>query len=116
LPAGSDKTFLYQQISDLNPPHQWLDPEQVSIQQLINTKIPIFMLAGEEDVFFMPPMIMDMYKERLPQAEFLTIPGTGHSPYFEKSEVFNTAVMRFISQEVFNTAVMRFISQIEAQA
>ena len=91
------KAFLNQEIRALNPPHRQTDTERVSVQQLADTKVPLFMLAGEEDVL-MPPVRMDMYKERLPHAHFLTIPRSGHSPYFEKPDIFNEAVMEFISK------------------
>ncbi len=90
------KAFLYQLIRGLNPPHQLLDGELLSTRQLSDSKVPTFMILGEEDYRF-PPEVTNMYRKRLPDAQILTIPGSGHSPYFEKPEIFNEAVMDFIS-------------------
>jgi 3-oxoadipate enol-lactonase len=92
-----NKAFLYGQIRDLNPPHKSQDGERFSTQQLSDTKVPKFMITGEEDYRF-PPEVTSIFKEKLPDAQFLTIPESGHSPYFEKPDIFNEAVMKFISK------------------
>jgi 3-oxoadipate enol-lactonase len=91
------KAFLYQEIAALNPPHRSASVDKITPEELRATKVPILMIAGEEDVLI-PPVVVEMYRQRIPHAEVLLVPGAGHSVYFEKPSVFNDAVVAFISQ------------------
>jgi len=91
------KAFLYQEITALNPPHRSISVDRIKPQELAATKVPILMIVGEQDVLI-PPVVVEMYRERIPHAKILLVPGAGHSVYFEKPEIFNDAVGQFISQ------------------
>ena len=56
---------------------------------------PVLLITGEAD-FYMPPLVMRMFKDRMKSAETYIFPATGHSAYWEQPEMFNRAVIEFI--------------------
>lgn len=95
-PAGA---FLYQQISDLNPPRDpafLAAPEPpVTEAQLSQLNVPILWLVGEDDAI-MPPGMLRVAHGLTPSSRFVVVPSSGHSVYFEAPEAFNAAVMDFL--------------------
>jgi 3-oxoadipate enol-lactonase len=95
-PAGA---FLYQQISDLNPPRDpafLAGPEPpVTRDQLAALTVPILWLVGELDQL-MPPAMMRAAHQLTPWSQFAVVPDCGHSVYFESPDAFNAIVLDFL--------------------
>jgi 3-oxoadipate enol-lactonase len=96
--------FLYQQISALNT---HVAPNLVSllfnmkheVSPIVERRIPILLLVGEEDVLT-PPQAMASVAAQIPHARFVTVPQAGHSVYFERAEEFNRIIKEFLLEHV----------------
>jgi 3-oxoadipate enol-lactonase len=94
------KRFLYQEISALNvnvPPNLLtkLNAMRHKVEPIIERRTPTLLLVGEEDQVT-PAKTMQLLAARLPHAHFVTIPGAGHSVYFERPDEFNKIVIEFL--------------------
>jgi 3-oxoadipate enol-lactonase len=94
------KAFLYSQISALNlhvPPN--LVPAMMNLRHRVDPvvakRIPTLILVGEQDALT-TPRLMGLMARCIPHAQFIKIPGAGHSVYFEKPEEFNRVLMDFL--------------------
>lgn len=56
---------------------------------------PVLCLVGERDPL-LPPAVIRAGADLLPDARFVEVPGSGHSPYFEDPELWNILVRRFL--------------------
>lgn len=96
-----DLAYLYGLIGRLNPPRprDFLAPSPgyrgSSAEALAATGIPILFLVGAEDTVT-PPHIVRMAHELVPGSRYEVIDGAGHSAYFERAQVFNERVERFL--------------------
>ena len=98
------RCFLYQQVTGLNrhvPPK--LIPTLMSMKHrtdgIIEKRVPTMLIVGEEDAL-VAPSIMEIMARRIPNAQFLKIPGAGHSVYFERPDEFNRALIGFLRKQV----------------
>lgn len=94
--------FLYAQINDLNPVRSPSDllallaaagspkPEEVA-----SLDVPVLFIAGEEDIVI-PPRVCDLAAGYFRNARVEHVPQAGHSVYFERPQVFNEIVERFV--------------------
>jgi 3-oxoadipate enol-lactonase len=93
--------FLYRSIGRLNPPRpkDFLAPiagyKGSSAQRLAESGMRIMFLVGDHDAVT-PPEIIEGCHRAVPGSEFVLIPDSGHSTYFEQPEAFNTAVIAFL--------------------
>lgn len=55
------------------------------------------MIVGEPNQLIDPSIIEAMHK-KMPGSQFVRVPGTGHSVYFEKPEEYNRLVLEFLEQ------------------
>lgn len=96
------RAFLYQQITAWNirrPVNPGAQLELVHrIDPIIERRIPLLFLTGEGDILI-PPGLVERVARLIPHAQFVQIPGTGHSPYFEKPDEFNRVVLEFLRQQ-----------------
>ncbi len=69
--------------------------EGVTVQQLVDTNIPILFLVGGEDILF-PPDVVTGVQRMIPGSQYLEVPGAGHSVYFEIPNSFNEGVLAFL--------------------
>lgn len=96
------RTFLYQQITAWNirrPVNPGAQLELMHrIDPIVERQIPILFLTGEGDTLI-PPQLVERVARLIPHAQFVQIPGTGHSPYFEKPDEFNRLVLDFLRQQ-----------------
>lgn len=69
----------------------------VNLGELHKLTCPTLLLVGEEDIICHPAR-MAAFAEEIPAPEHLVIPETGHSVYFERPELFNKAVDRFLEK------------------
>jgi pimeloyl-ACP methyl ester carboxylesterase len=96
--------FLYREIDDLN---RALDKASLREKlfrsrtrraaELAALKVPTLVMIGEEDIVIPPPAMREL-AAAIPGAKVIAVPDAGHSIYFERPELFNSEVNRFISK------------------
>ena len=89
---------LYLQLSRTNPPRQdppGGQPAGPSASELAQLKVPTLFFVGEDDQIA-PPSVIEAGARAIPGAQLLKVPEAGHSVYFEKPDIFNFEVLRFI--------------------
>lgn len=59
------------------------------------TGVPTLLLSPQEDIVI-PPLALRALAQEIPGARFIELPQLGHSPYFEKAEVFNRHLSDFL--------------------
>jgi len=59
--------------------------------------IPILVITGSSDDLFPAPLIAGM-AAGLANATFVEIADAGHSPYFERPDEYNDALLRFLEK------------------
>lgn len=104
------RAFLYREISALtlgdNQPNATAAPATQSdpttamgpdIRPVLDKKIPVLFIVGEQDAINPPPIIEAMHKE-MAGSQLVKVPGAGHSVYFEKPDDYNRIVMDFLQQ------------------
>jgi pimeloyl-ACP methyl ester carboxylesterase len=92
------RAFLYQDLSLLNEGsaggliqrRTWYGRAELAALD-----VPVLFVAGSDDRIFPPAVIRDAAAV-LPHASVVEIPGTGHSPYFERPEEWNRVVLDFV--------------------
>ena len=62
---------------------------------LARVTMPVRFIGGEDDVL-QPPAILALACKLFPNASLIEVPQSGHSLYFEKPDVFNFLVHRFL--------------------
>ncbi len=98
-----EKAFLYREIQRLNPKRSadfLAAPPGFSgsfSAYIAGTSVPVLFLVGDEDAVT-PRHIVEYAARLIDGARFLTIPGAGHSSYFEKPDEFNAAVLAFLRE------------------
>ena len=91
---------LYLQISRTNPPRPEPGPGQTAgpgPAELARMKVPTLFIVGEEDGLT-PPQVIEAGARQIPGATVTRVPEAGHSVYFEKPDIFNFEVLRFLQR------------------
>ena len=68
-------------------------------EELANFTGPTLFFVGEDDQIS-PPQVIEAGVRAIPGARLLRVPEAGHSVYFEKPDIFNFEVLRFIEAAV----------------
>jgi pimeloyl-ACP methyl ester carboxylesterase len=95
--------FLYQELQSLNEPPPLpavalhLRATSHEPTALARLSIPVLFVMGDRDPIF-PPAAIREAAAQIPGARLVEIPGTGHSPYFEKAREWNSAVLGFLRE------------------
>jgi 3-oxoadipate enol-lactonase len=93
--------FLYQQIGGLNPPRDAATPflggGGVTRDEVAALAVPTLWLVGGEDPTVPPEIIREMHA-LTPGSEYIEVPGSGHSLYFEDAPAFNEHAGAFIEK------------------
>jgi 3-oxoadipate enol-lactonase len=93
--------FLYRQIQGLNPPRAESASAPASDapkpDQVRALTVPTLFLVGSEDPLA-PPEIIREVQAIVPDSEYVEVPGSGHSVYFEDAAAFNQHVGAFIDR------------------
>jgi pimeloyl-ACP methyl ester carboxylesterase len=113
LPAHIRELGPAYRASDPEGTKAWIELERMSRQKdapapqyrnrrmtfalLEKIKTPTFLITGDADMYAPPPLLR-RFTERIRGAQSLIIPEVGHSSYWEKPDVFNRAVLDFISK------------------
>lgn len=100
--ANPAMTFLYRQIQGLNPPREGSPvtaPGAPTLDQVKGCTVPTLCLVGSDDGVTPPPLIKALADE-LPNAQYVEVPGAGHSVYFEQPQRFNELVGDFLKKHL----------------
>ncbi len=95
-------TFLYDQIGSHNTGFSprllgELASARIDPDELKSYSVPTLVLSGEEDALFPTESIREI-AELIPESELKTVPGSGHSPYYEVPQMFNALVDDFLAR------------------
>ena len=100
------RAFLYREISALtaayNPPppaSNGSPAPSTNVGPVLDKKIPVLFIVGEQDQLIPPPIIEAMHKS-MPGSQLVKVPGAGHSVYWEKPDVYNRLVLDFLGAVV----------------
>ena len=74
--------------------HGW---GNINASELNDFSSPSLLIAGEEDIVCSPGRLKALNAE-IDGSELVTVPESGHSVYFERTELFNRSVDRFLSR------------------
>jgi 3-oxoadipate enol-lactonase len=93
--------YLYQTLSSFGSPApdaivKQLGAARVTPATLARLRMPTLFVVGTEDDLF-PPSLVRKAAGYIEGARVAEIPGTGHSPYFEKSDAWNAVVREFLA-------------------
>jgi pimeloyl-ACP methyl ester carboxylesterase len=69
----------------------------ITAEKLQELEMPALLLTGDADLSS-PPSLMRMLARHIPDVELIVIPESGHSPYWERPDLFNDAVLDFIGR------------------
>lgn len=93
--------FLYREMAALNPARpedfvrQYADTGATA-ERLAELAVPVLFIVGEEDDLI-PPSLVAVAQELLPNSRLVVVPGAGHSVYFEQPQTFNEIVQGFFA-------------------
>ncbi len=96
------RAFLYDQIASLAPP----PPASIPLELVTTThdaarvaalEMPKLFVVGEHDPIFPPDVIRDA-ASMTTRSRFTIVPESGHSPYFERPELWNEEVLGFLDE------------------
>jgi 3-oxoadipate enol-lactonase len=95
--------FLYQQLNTFHAPPmaavgRVLASARVEHAALDALGIPILVITGTDDALFPAPLVTES-ASRLANATVVEIRDAGHSPYFERPEEYNAALLRFLADQ-----------------
>lgn len=99
-----DDAYLYQLLTSFGAPSpskvaEGLGRTHFDDAQLANVHASVLFVVGEDDLIF-PPDIVRRAAARIAGARLETIPGAGHSPYFEQPTIWNRLVHDFLAAAV----------------
>lgn len=95
--------FRYGQISRLAPPRGPADLGELlfgthwDLDEARKSSVPILIVTGPYDMIFAPEMMRLLHAE-LPTSRLVEIPDSGHSPYFERPDAWNRAVLKHLAE------------------
>jgi pimeloyl-ACP methyl ester carboxylesterase len=69
---------------------------EITLAKLGAIQVPALLLPGDNDLTT-PPYLMRVQAAHVPRAQLLLIPEAGHSVNWEQPDLFNRAVLEFIS-------------------
>jgi 3-oxoadipate enol-lactonase len=95
------RAFLYQQLNTFHTPPmaavgRALAGARIEHAALDATGLPILVITGTDDALFPAPLVTDT-ASRLAHATIVEIADAGHSPYFERPDEYNAALLRFFA-------------------
>jgi pimeloyl-ACP methyl ester carboxylesterase len=96
-PAGVEKWKELNRKSETGKGARQKLANVVTPEKLETLKVPTLLISGDADLAT-PPSIMRMIARHVLNHELVTVAETGHSPYWERPEFFNHAVLEFIGR------------------
>jgi len=94
------RAFLYQQLNTFHTPPmaavaRALMGAHIDHSALDALGLPILVITGTDDALFPAPLVTDS-ASRLARATIVEIADAGHSPYFERPDEYNAALLEFL--------------------
>ncbi|MDA1057538.1 MAG: alpha/beta hydrolase [Proteobacteria bacterium] len=115
FPAGEPAlAWLFDQVSMHNMNIELLAGRLGLVENLIRPEVlagyttPTMVVACDQDTFF-PPDLLERVAAMIPGAGYVTIPQSGHAPYWERPAVFNDMVLKFVGEHSGGQATQRSI-------
>ena len=98
-PEGTKRWIELEKISRPPGPPAVAQPlrNRLTLALLEKIHMPTLLLTGGADLYA-PPPVMRLFAARITGAEFVIVPEAGHSTYWERPEVFNQAVLKFLGK------------------
>jgi pimeloyl-ACP methyl ester carboxylesterase len=98
-PEGTRRWMELEKISRPEGPRAPAQPmrSHITFAALETIKVPTLLITGAADLYA-PPPIQQSFAAHIKGAESVVVPEAGHSAYWEQPEVFNKAVINFISR------------------
>lgn len=75
----------------LNQPYA----NKITLEALEKLTVPVLLMGGGADLIA-PPPVMRLFAKHIPKSELVIVNEAGHSAYWERPDVFNAAVLKFI--------------------
>ncbi len=69
----------------------------ITAEKLQEIEVPVLLLTGDADLSS-PPSLMRMLARHFSDVELVVVPETGHSPYWERPQMFNEALLDFLGR------------------
>jgi len=69
---------------------------RITFKLLESLKVRTLLITGDADLY-VPPPVLELFRQRIPGATSVIIPGSGHTACWEQPELFNRAVLDFLS-------------------
>jgi 3-oxoadipate enol-lactonase len=96
------RAFLYQQLNTFHTPPlaaiaAALGGARVEHATLDALEIPMLVITGSDDVLFPAALVRDS-ASRLMHATIIEIADAGHSPYFERPDEYNAALLQHLAR------------------
>ncbi len=88
---------MYVEIGDQNSGVSRRGWGEIQASEIAKLQCSMLLIAGEEDIVCSPQRLNSLHKAAS-GSEILTVPASGHSVYFERSDLFNRAVDGFLSR------------------
>lgn len=93
--------FLYQQLNTFHTPPMAaiagaIMETRVEHAAIDATGVPVLVITGEHDALFPAKLVQDS-ASRLTNARSIEIADAGHSPYFERPDEYNAALLEFVA-------------------
>src|SRR5579863_8091958 len=100
--ANAEGTRRWMELEKISRPEGPRAPAQpmrnhMTFSTLESIHLPALLLTGGADLYA-PPAVMALFAARIRGSESLVVPDAGHSTYWEQPDVFNRAVLSFISK------------------
>jgi pimeloyl-ACP methyl ester carboxylesterase len=100
--ANAEGTQRWVDLEKVSRPEGPVAPAQptknrVTFALLETLRTPTLLLTGGADMYA-PPPVLRLFAARIKGAESVIVPEAGHSTYWEQPEVFNRAVLDFLSK------------------
>lgn len=98
-PSGTQRWLDLERVSRAPGPSPPPQPpkNRITFAALETIQVPALLITGDADMY-VPVPALQLFLKRMPHAERLVIPAVGHSAYWEEPEIFNRAVLAFISK------------------
>ncbi|MGC3980379.1 MAG: alpha/beta hydrolase [Steroidobacteraceae bacterium] len=95
-PEGTDIWTHNQETSrngegGINQPYA----NKITLEALEKFTIPVLLMGGGADLIAPPPVVR-LFAKHIPKSELVIVNEAGHSAYWERPDVFNAAVLKFI--------------------
>ena len=96
------RAFLYQQLNTFHDPPmaaiaRALTGTRVEHAALDATGVPVLVITGTDDALFPAPLVLES-ASMLTGATTVEVADAGHSPYFERPDDYNAALLTFLAR------------------